>query len=354
MAIWEWLFGGGRSETLRDRIGGRSTAPPEERGPSGGVAVLEAPPDAAPPASPAWWVPPGAIAGDPPDLPRPDLSAEAAAIEYIIIANFDGHDLVMPSMPRVAERVLAALHDPECQVEPLAQLASEDQVLAAALIRTANSPLYRGVHRTESLEKAITRIGLNTLRTIVLHQSMRTVLFPRKGIDRTLAERIWRRSLAAGAIMRRLAPLASIDPDEAFLFGLLHDIGSVVVVRIIHTNYEKTQWMVDVETGEYLCWEAHQEFGELIAQAWNLPGRLRALITEHHALPTSDAPLRRERLLLQLTERICALLGYAPLTTPFDLLATSAVRELGWTDSPQFAALLESLPEAILETVSVD
>ena len=73
------------------------------------------------------------------------MSTEARALENALVSHFDGHDLTIPSLPRVPEGVLRELRSSDCDYGKVAGLIAEDQVIAAAVIRMANSPIYGGV-----------------------------------------------------------------------------------------------------------------------------------------------------------------------------------------------------------------
>ena len=131
----------------------------------------------------------------------------------------------------------------------------------------------------------------------------------------------------------------------------LVDIGNVIVLRIAHEQSVISHRWIDSETFEYLCLECHQEFGELIADAWKLPDTLKELISSHHVEPDGEDPLRVHRLMLMLTDMINQMLEY---DTPaeYDLLRTRPVEELGLANLPGFEEFLSELPEQIAESVT--
>ncbi|MBN1490374.1 MAG: HDOD domain-containing protein, partial [Phycisphaerae bacterium] len=239
------------------------------------VATLDAPAGAPATESESptdhWWAPAGASLLAPVAPVRPELSLEGRMLENVLISHFDGRDLSMPPLPRVPELVLRALRDRNCSFGRVAETIAEDQVLAAAVLRMVNSPLYRGVQRITSLQQAVARLGASAVRQLMLQQSLRAVTFSGKGAARVLAERLWRHALASAWIMHALAEFSGDDADEAFLIGLLHNIGNVIVLRIMHSQDAFSHEAIDLDTFEYLCHESHQEFGELVAEAWNLP-----------------------------------------------------------------------------------
>jgi HD-like signal output (HDOD) protein len=210
----------------------------------------------------------------------------------------------------------------------------------------ANSPLYRGLNKITGLRPAISRLGTKALSTLLMHESLRAAMFHRKGGDEKLARYVWRQSLASACIARALSRFTRTDPETAFLVGLLHDIGNVIVLRIVCEEQMRMRYEIDFESFNYLCYECHQEFGELIADAWSLPVELRAIICDHHKHPEPDDPHRTMRLQLRLTEMICSLLAYSPYQ-PYKLLESRAMKDLGLSFTNSFMAFLESLPEEV-------
>ena len=301
MGLWNWIL-----DKLTDESPGRTVddfSPSTTGSCESAVATLEAPeePSAQDEGTSVerWWAPEGATIVSPPDVQCPDMPAEARALESLLISHFDGHDLKMPPLLHVAERVLTKLRDPKGGMTAVAREIEGDQVVAAAVLRMANSPLYRGLHRITALQAAVTRLGVKAIRTLMMHQSLRAAMSGGKGKASDLAQLLWERSMASACIMGYLSKFTSVDEEDARLIGLLHDIGSVIVLRVADEDHTFTRFDLDLDTFEYLCFESHQEFGELVADAWKLPDDLKALISDHHAYPSADDPLRIERLQLQ-------------------------------------------------------
>ncbi len=354
MGFWDWIFG----KPARDE----SVTPPRRQGEGeiragaddSVVAVLDAPKRASDnrdKAARQWWNPEEPTLTEIALVNRPELSVEARALENLLVSHFDGHNLTLPPLLQVAERVRPRLSDRDCDFGKIATELGEDQVIAAAVLRMANSPLYRGLNKITALRPAVARLGTRALKTLLMHESLRAAMFYGKGGSRELAAYIWRQSLANGYIMRGLSKFTRTDPENAFLVGLLHDIGNVIVLRVACEEKPRMHYEVDQDTFIYLCHECHQEFGELIADAWSLPPDLKAIICDHHTYPEPDDPLRRMRLQLLLSDMICSLLGYTPYR-PYRLLDSPALKDLRIPIDDRFAAFLDDLPDRVDDMVS--
>jgi HD-like signal output (HDOD) protein len=354
VGLWEWVFdllmrpagepcgrrnGGVAREALAIDLPGvaTATAPPEAEGLS---------PEGSPPCPNRWWAPEGVTSAEPVETRRPEMTDDGRALESMLVQHLDGHDLTMPPMPGVPERVRRRLSDRRCNFVDVAEEISQDQVVAAAVLRAANSPLYRGASPITSLQSAVSRLGVNILRSLMMHQALQAVMFEGRGGDRRFAQMLWRRSLAGAHIMTELSHLVGIDSDEAFMAGLLHDVGNVIVLRVARDQRAIMRSGVDAETFEYLCYMCHQEFGELVADAWNLPSGLKSLVSNHHTRPGPDDPLRSERLMIHLSDLICSMLGYSPAAS-CALLESPAIDELGLAGRAGLETILVGLPERI-------
>ncbi len=345
MGFWKWIVdtvAGPDSEqtSVRDTVPTRR--PDDTQAADASAATGEK-------AESAWWHPEGETFTRIQPPQALDLSPEGRALENLLVSHFDGHDLTMPALPQVAERVIGRLGSRQCDFTEIADDVATDQVLAATVLRTVNSPYYRAYDQITSLNAAVTRLGAKALRTIMMQQALRAATFGKQSSDE-FSDIIWLRSLASAEVMRGLANFTMVDPEEAFLIGLLHDIGNVIVLRLLFERGSYLRPGIDLETFEYLCYESHQEFGELVADAWKLPEGLKDLISNHHEIPRTDGLRRVERWMLQLTEMICSLQGFRS-NVPYDLMTAEPVRELGLGGKQGFYRWLGELPEALDESV---
>jgi len=330
-------------------VGGGNTPASAELATTGvATAVAEGAPEGAS-AQPRWWEGDHLVLTEFQPIVRPNLSAEMLALENLIVSYFDGHDLNLPTMPRVPEQVLRELSSPNYSIRKLGAEISGDPVTSAAVLRLANSPLYRGMNKIAAVEPAIVRVGTGAIRALMLHQTLSVLTRAERKASQRLADILSLRAVASGATMRELAILLRMDVDEAFMIGLLHDIGAVMVLRIINRQRPYVG-RVDLEAFEYLAHMAHQEFGELLGNAWNLPEKLTHLLADHHRYPETGDPFRRERLMLQLSDMIGGVLGFAP-EAPYDVRNAQPALDLGLTGRSEYVEMLAALPDRVEEAL---
>ncbi len=344
MSLWnwiiDWIIGPAGGEPHREAP--RST---DEDG--GGVAVATLP-DAE--ETIPWFEPEGATLLEPAPIETRDLTHEGAAVERMLLNHLDGCGLSLMPMPRVPEAVLRLLADPECRFAEVAEVISQDQASATRVLRAANC-WVRGIEQITSLPHAVARLGVTAVRTIMMSETLRAATFMKEIRNRPAAQMLWHRAIASGHIMRALAPHVYLDPEDAFVIGLLHDLGNVIVLSVVGKYEGLSHDQFEAETFEYLCLRYHQEFGGLLAKEWELPSRLRKLIESHHTYPSADDMLRRERLTLMLTDMITQMLGYAPPES-YNLLESRPLTDLKLVAGPDLLATFTRLPGEIEESLS--
>ena len=140
----------------------------------------------------------------------------------------------LPSLPEVAVRVLEIVDNPRASASELSRAISLDPALTARVMRLANSDLYGFTRRIGSTVQAVTVLGFSQVRSVVLTISILDI-FSRQGRERNHPHRqIWEHSLACAVAARLLASRARLcPPEEAFVTGLLHDLGKIVLAAAL-------------------------------------------------------------------------------------------------------------------------
>lgn len=195
----------------------------------------------------------------------------------------------LPPMPQVVSRVLEILSDPNSQMSQLVDVLSRDPALVARLIRVSNSALYGRGQETSSLDQAVVRLGANAVRSLVMAASMRS-LFP---MDKTnvgiWGQKLWQHSIECGLASRLVAQRAKYpDPEEAFVAGVLHDIGKVVILLRRPEEYREILREQTASKDNFFQTERrvlgfdHTDVGELLLEKWQMPRNLQASVKHHH------------------------------------------------------------------------
>ena len=151
---------------------------------------------------------------------QPLIGAIVTATQDALRAAILEHGVTLPSLPAVAAKIAVAMRDGEVTSKHLADEIAADPVLAARVIRVANSSLYRVEGRIDRLDLAITRIGIETTRRLVLGLSLKLACLSAPLIVRHRMSALWTRSTEVAAIARVLARNCfGLNAEEALLAG---------------------------------------------------------------------------------------------------------------------------------------
>lgn len=184
-------------------------------------------------------------------------------------AELRSNQLSLPSVPDVAWKVRRAADREDSSVEDIARVITADPAMAAKLVRACNSPLYRGFKDVRKVSDAVIRLGTRTTRQLVTVFSMREVFKTRQPALQKAMDALWRHSREVAALSWVLADSATrLDPEEALLAGLLHDIGAIpVLVQAEH----HTRLFADTAKLDHAVNELKGDIGAAILENWSFP-----------------------------------------------------------------------------------
>lgn len=200
----------------------------------------------------------------------------------------------LPTLPHVVQKLTSMIGRPNVSAEDIGSLIEKDQVLAAKVLRLANSPFYGFPSRIASVPHAVVVLGLNVVKGLTLCATAYDIMKDAGMVP------LWRHSLGVAITSQILGKhLAMKNPEEVFVAGLLHDIGKVILyvkwpevgTRIRAANPTGDRSMFDVERELYEV--SHADVGGWLANAWHLPTALREPIMFHHQPGAAqEAPLQ--------------------------------------------------------------
>jgi len=195
----------------------------------------------------------------------------------------------LPSLPHVLVEIVNACQNDEATLQELADIVSRDVSISSRVISLANSSLFSRSASVHTLEHALIVLGSQKLKTIVITAAIHQFFSSFKHQDSEFLTAFWKNSLTCALLSKSLALLTNYSkPDEAYLCGLLHDIGSLVFATNHHEEYRKLlASKLDAQkrlTEEQDLFEVdHAELGALILEEWRLSSFASDAIRYHHA-----------------------------------------------------------------------
>jgi len=195
----------------------------------------------------------------------------------------------LPTLPTVVAQLMMTLNEPTSSARDLERLISNDQAIAARLLKLANSAFYGLPGKVTSLGRAITLLGFNTVRSLVLTIGVVDKFSGKSAGQYFDRGEFWEHSLSVAMASRLLgAKDAKLSPEEAHIAGLLHDIGKVIMDFLMPDKFQQAMRQVTEDGLEHLEAEtqfvglAHDEVGSLASDKWRFPEFLLEVCRHHH------------------------------------------------------------------------
>lgn len=192
------------------------------------------------------------------------------------------------SLPDIYYRLESALESATATINDFSKLLSSDPDLCARLLRMANSAFYSFPAKIETIDRAISTIGMRQIRELVLVTSV-IEMFEGIDIEHVSLRSFWEHSVAVGVLSRAVAKYAGLGQTERFYIpGLLHDIGRLLLFlklptfmsEILQQSSEEAKPMFLLEQ-EHLGY-SHAEIGGRLLELWKVPQSIYEPVSCHH------------------------------------------------------------------------
>jgi len=218
----------------------------------------------------------------------------------------------LPAMPAVAMRILEAIRKDDLSFPEMGRIIQSDPALAAKILGVANSSFYASQSKVETIERALSVLGLSTLKSISLSFAISSEMM-RTTCESFDQNQFWRRSVTAAVAANMLAPLFRRQREDLFVTSLLQDIGVVVLAGAFPERYkevlsEKRRTRQPIhEIERQTLGTDHCEVGAEILRRWNIPEPIWIPIRHHHDSESAPPEWRVLSEILFLSNRIASL-----------------------------------------------
>ena len=189
-----------------------------------------------------------------------------------IRAEIESNLIQLPTLPEVALKVREAVESDGADAATIAGMVANDAALSARLLQVANSPLYRGRVEIDSIQQAITRLGVKMVRSLVVSLAMKQIFQATSDTLDQQFRKIWDTSLQVAAISRVLAGgVPELENEQAMLGGLIHNIGALPILTKMDEQYG---FNADEALVTSLIEELSPAIGMRILRHWNFADSL--------------------------------------------------------------------------------
>ena len=191
----------------------------------------------------------------------------------------------------LAIKIINMVEDPDVSILDLEKVIEKDPVIAAEIIRVANSPLYMPTQQITSLRYAISYLGMAVIRSIVIVVALRGIYKKVKSPE--IASYLWKHSVISATFAREFTGMLlsnKLNKETTFLVSLLHDIGKVVFLNFYPDHYlevfnEVKRGKSFIEAERSVVGVDHCEVGALLLGRWLFPVEIVDAVGNHHNEP---------------------------------------------------------------------
>lgn len=201
----------------------------------------------------------------------------------------------LPSLSEVVVELLTSMEDEELDVHVLGNKIAHDQALTAMTLRLANCSFYGMQSQVTTIQQAIAVLGFHSIRTLVTACAVSASFAPAHD-KRFDFGAFWRHSVGTAVCAKLLAARLGFNPETAFTAGLLHDIGTLVLVTRYPDEYaamlayrrQHDCYIIDAE--QAVLGLDHAATGAALAAYWKFPLSIQRTVAEHHGDACGGAP----------------------------------------------------------------
>ena len=222
----------------------------------------------------------------------------------------------LPPFPAVAMRLMSMLAHEDADVTAVARLIAAEPVFATRLLEMANSPLFALARQVKTISHAIVVVGLARVKSITMTRALGDFVAP--ALQERALRACWQNSLAGALIAEKLARAGRINPDVAYVAGLLRDIGRLALLVKYPESYANLLAVTrenafDLRASERDLFDVdHCEAGAWIMARMPFPPELAEVARDHHE-PVQGQEFRLVHL-VRVADRLADALGFAVLT----------------------------------------
>lgn len=287
----------------------------------------------------------------------PTTSADTEAIVTAAIQEISH----IATLPEVTMKIIKLVEDPDSTAQDLNNVISNDPALGARILKVVNSAFYGLPGQIGSINRAIVLLGLNAVKNIAIAASLAKLFRGGKIAANFDARDLWQNAIASACATRLLAEKVQLGlPDEAFLSGLIHDIGIMVEIQARRNQFvevlqkleeDPTKSLRDAEV--QVLGATHEQFGQGLCKLWKFPQSFQYVTGFHHR-PTELATGQRALTgLVYVADLITKQLGIGfTAGTEQNEIDPALLKELGLTEG-HLKEVAEQLPEAIEEASGI-
>lgn len=223
------------------------------------------------------------------------------------------------TLPAAAQKVLKLTEDENADAEKLREAIQGDPVLVARILRRLNSSYYALSHRISDLKQAISLLGMREIRNLALTVFVSRFYEGGTAHGHYQRENLWAHSVAVAVASRLVARVCGRGAgEEAYIAGLLHDLGLILLDQTLRRHFYKVLDSIDENTPTHIVESRilsfdHALLGGFVARRWNFPDPVADAITFHHQPWCYSGPHKDIVQVVSVANYLCSRAGVTSL-----------------------------------------
>ncbi|WP_028584036.1 HDOD domain-containing protein [Desulfogranum mediterraneum] len=241
------------------------------------------------------------------------MTAKTSFID-IVQHYLESDTITLPVFSAAASRIQQELAKKEPNITIIEQVITADQSLSTQVLKTANSPFYRGLAEISTVRTAIMRLGIKEVAKIVLMATTKNTFRCQDKLVKMIMKRLWQHSVgtAYGTVWLCKRHEYGVEQSQAFFAGLFHDVGKLFILMVIeHIKQQKQQVRVTPSLMIEAMTKLHTSQGSKLLEHWNVPQPFVVVARDHHDLELDQS--NTLLLLVRMASQVCSKLGISPV-----------------------------------------
>ncbi len=258
----------------------------------------------------------------------------------------------LPVLPQIVSQVLKLADDPESSPKALERIIERDPAITAKILRVANSAYY-GLHSVPSVSRAISVLGMNTIRQLVVGIAYQQMISGRQSSQQFQKTEFWKHSLAVAIGSRILGKIKMpLRAEELYGAGMMHDVGMLVLDRFCPTEFDQAlkschEENIPLHEAEQFLYEFdHAVIGGLLAEKWRLTGIMSNAIRYHHE-PTADEKTAESTYIIHAADVLANRAGISNHLRPMEIPLDPAAEDYLGLPSEQYEVIMKVMSEEV-------
>ncbi len=265
------------------------------------------------------------------------MSHTQAPPTFASLAEWVQKSATLPVLPDLAMRVINMAADPDVSIMQLTAVISKDQVLTTRLLALANSAQSASVVEITTIAEAVMRVGSVGVRNLAVAVCMASQKQDRD-VYGAHGQSLVDHGIGTAYLARLIAHDVGEDAEEAFLCGLLHDIGKLVVLKWVHAEARRSPGSFDPGAVDEMIANWHAGVAGMAFRRWNLPESLDEPVLCHHNFERAEKAVTLSAV-VYLANRLSHRYGFGCEPDGTDPLTDPVMTFLGLT--PEWLAELD-------------